>query len=419
MNLDTREPARAISCVFAETGDAPFQVAPVKERFSALDACRGFCAVAVVFYHMDAQTHFHGWPVVRNGFHAVDFFFVLSGFVIASAYGQKLQTGEQLRRFTIRRFGRLYPLHAAVLAAYVLVELWALAHQQDAFVDDFSIPGLLASIPLLQGFSPLALTWNYPAWSISVELWFNLAFGLYVCWLGRRSVWISAAILLITGGYIMITGQIHHPFFQADTAGAYRFVAQSVFGFVAGTFIHGAYLRIKQTQWRPGLAWECLAVGVVVLEFGFGERFPAPYASPLFCVVVLIFAFEAGPISALLRHRAFTRLGTISYSVYLTHSLYLLGMEAVVQAIADHLGQPGSISVGGSDLLNLGGPWAMDAAGLACVAVTIAGSTLTYRFIEEPARLFFNARSDGRPAEPPLASPRPPTASPQKGPLPC
>ena len=369
---------------------------PTKERFSALDACRGFCAVAVVFYHMDVLTHFHGWSVVRNGFHAVDFFFVLSGFVIASAYGHKLQTGEQVRRFAIRRFGRLYPLHAAVLTAYVLVELWALAHQQDAFVDDFSIPGLLASIPLLQGFSALASSWNYPAWSISVELWLNLAFGLYVCWLGRRSVWVSAAILLITGGYVMIARQIHHPFFLTDTAGAYTDVAQAVFGFVAGTFIHSAYLRIKQTQWRPGLALECLAVGVVVLEFGFGERFPAPYASPLFCVVVLIFAFESGPISAMLRHRAFTRLGTISYSVYLTHSLYLLGMETVVQAIADHFGQPASVSVDGSDLLNLGGSWVMDAAGLVCVAAVIAGSALTYRFIEEPVRLFFNALSDGR-----------------------
>lgn len=141
---------------------------------------------------------------------------------------------------------------------------------------------------------------------------------------------------------------------------------------------------------------EGFAVGLVGLEFGFGERFPAPYAPPLFCVVVLIFAFEAGPISALLRRRAFTGLGTISYSVYLTHSLYLLGLETVVQAIADHLGQPASVSVDGTDLLTLGGPWAMDALGLACVAAVIAGSTLTYRFVEEPARLFFNARSHGR-----------------------
>lgn len=397
MNLDTRKPAQAVSGGFTETGDAPFGTAPVKQRFSALDACRGFCAVAVGFYHMDALTHFHGWSVVRNAFHAVDFFFVLSGFVIASAYGRKLQTGGQLRRFSIRRFGRLYPLHAAVLAIYVLLQLWALAqHQEDAFSDDFSISGLLASIPLLQGFGALALSWNYPAWSISVELWSNLAFGLYVCWLGRRSVWVSAAILLITGGYLVVTRQISAPSFHTDTVAAYTDLAQSVFGFIAGTFIYSAYLRIKQTRWRPGLAWECLAVSLVVLEFGFGERFPAPFAPPLFCAVVLIFAFESGPISALLRRPACIGLGAISYSVYLTHSLYLLGLETVVQAIADQIGQPASVSVAGSDLLNLGGPWAMDAAGLACIAITIAGSALTYRFIEEPARLFFNARSDGR-----------------------
>jgi peptidoglycan/LPS O-acetylase OafA/YrhL len=394
MSLDAQEAAKAEPGVFDEIATPPICIGSPKQRFSALDALRGFCAVTVVFYHMDALTHFYGWSVVRNAFHAVDFFFVLSGFVIASAYSDNLQTGEQLRRFAMRRFGRLYPLHAAVLSAYVLLQLWALAQHQDAFNDDFSVPGLIASIPLLQGFSSTPLTWNYPAWSISIELWFNLAFGLYVFWLGRRSVWVSAAIMLLAAAYVFLPPRQMPSLFRPDTA--YTYVAQSVFGFLAGVFIYRAYLRIKQTWWRPGLASECLAVGLVVLEFGFGERFPAPYAPLLFCPVMLIFAFESGPISALLRNRACTGLGTISYSIYLTHSLYLLGMETLVQTLASRFAQPASVSVNGSDLLSLGGPWAMDIAGLVCVVATIAGSALTYRFIEEPARLRFNALSNGR-----------------------
>jgi len=50
--------------------------------------------------------------------------------------------------------------------------------------------------------------------------------------------------------------------------------------------------------------------------------------------------------------------------------------------------------MGGGDLLVLGGPWVMDGAALLCVSAAIFGSALTYRYIEEPARLLSNRLSD-------------------------
>lgn len=61
---------------------------------------------------------------------------------------------------------------------------------------------------LVQGFGAYHETWNYPAWSISVELWANLAFGLYVWWLGRRSALLSAAVLALSGGYVLHQGDL-------------------------------------------------------------------------------------------------------------------------------------------------------------------------------------------------------------------
>jgi hypothetical protein len=46
-----------------------------------------------------------------------------------------------------------------------------------------------------------------------------------------------------------------------------------------------------------------------------------------------------------------------------------------------------------SDLLTFGGIWAMDAGSLFIAALAIAGSNYTYRYIEEPARLYFNRLS--------------------------
>src|ERR1700722_1022832 len=149
-------------------------------RFRVLDSCRGLCAVAVMLFHMDAKTHFYALPLVRNSWVAVDFFFVLSGFVIASAYSRRLQTVADAGRFALRRFGRLYPLHLAVLLVYVGIELGrvTILRAADAFSGDTSVSALFENLLLLQGFTPDHETWNYPAWSISVELWTNFAFAL-------------------------------------------------------------------------------------------------------------------------------------------------------------------------------------------------------------------------------------------------
>ena len=64
---------------------------------------------------------------VRGSFLFVDFFFVLSGFVIAHACTEKVGTGQGLAKFLVTRFGRLFPLHVFMLAAFVGFELvrWA------------------------------------------------------------------------------------------------------------------------------------------------------------------------------------------------------------------------------------------------------------------------------------------------------
>jgi len=69
-------------------------------------------------------------------------------------------------------------------------------------------------------------------------------------------------------------------------------------------------------------------------------------------------------------------------------------MEAVIRALARHFGLAASVIKNGEDLLVFGGPWAMDAAVVLSVGAALFGSTLTYRYIEQPARLFFNSLSD-------------------------
>ena len=81
-----------------------------KPRYEILDGLRGVAAVLVVAYHL-FETYYHGGPdqPINHGYLAIDFFFVLSGFVIGYAYDDrwgKMSTWN----FFKRRLVRLHPM---------------------------------------------------------------------------------------------------------------------------------------------------------------------------------------------------------------------------------------------------------------------------------------------------------------------
>jgi len=96
-------------------------------RFQALDSWRGVAALMVVIYHAPLLWSFYDAGFVRHSWLFVDFFFVLSGFVIAHAYASKLRDMTDVGHFMLRRFGRVWPLHAAMLLALVLIQCLVLA----------------------------------------------------------------------------------------------------------------------------------------------------------------------------------------------------------------------------------------------------------------------------------------------------
>jgi len=95
-----------------------------------LTSLRGLAALSVVAYHVSVRPG-GAWlenPIVHHGYLAVDFFLLLSGFVLAGAYGETATTWQGYLQFVRRRFFRLFPLHLVVLAVIVLVDsVWSLA----------------------------------------------------------------------------------------------------------------------------------------------------------------------------------------------------------------------------------------------------------------------------------------------------
>ncbi len=85
-------------------------------RYDTLDGWRGLAALAIAFYHLPVAHAFRDLAGWKNLEFFVDFFFVLSGFVICHAWGKRLTTAQDGWVFMQRRFWRVWPLHIVILA---------------------------------------------------------------------------------------------------------------------------------------------------------------------------------------------------------------------------------------------------------------------------------------------------------------
>jgi peptidoglycan/LPS O-acetylase OafA/YrhL len=275
----------------------------MKERFAVLDIFRGIFSSLVVLFHLSA---FSATPIINNDFIYnsdlfVDFFFVLSGFVIAYSY-QHLKTGAELKRFFKKRFFRLYPLHFIVLILFVLVEVSK--HSASGFVHVNKVDNVsnnsytfLTNLFLVNSVKFPGIndfSWNIASWSISAEMIAYMVFGFTMLLINRYS---SAA--LKTTVYITI----------AILAGAAMYLFTGSFKLTHG-FDYG-FLR--------GIIGFSLGVcnGNYFKEYGF-------IFEALFFITILIFAFEKGWVSDLLKKSSFLHsTGKYSYSIYMIHTLIL------------------------------------------------------------------------------------------------
>lgn len=177
----------------------------MKKRFEALDAFRGICALSVVVFHMHLTGSITELSFFRGSAIFVEFFFVLSGFVLAHGYAYK----ENLKFFTFMkfRFFRLYPLHLFMFFVMFTLEIGKLlAYKYGGFVfnnlpftNSFAIQEIIPNLLLIQSWTPYTdpLTFNFPSWSISIEFYmYALFFGSIVaCSKNKVVVWLVSSLM--------------------------------------------------------------------------------------------------------------------------------------------------------------------------------------------------------------------------------
>jgi peptidoglycan/LPS O-acetylase OafA/YrhL len=229
----------------------------------------------------------------------------------------------------------------------------------------------VARLLLVHGLGPFNTgLWNTPSWSISTEFFAYLAFAAAVSVCGRRlrAIVVALVMLLPLALYIRI-GRI-------DAAG-YEMV-RCLYGFAAGVATWHVYQRLR-TAGAPGTLAEMIviaaAVAIVAAGGGSGWSIGAPF---VFAALVLVFAWESGAASRVLKSKPFIFLGTVSYSIYMVH-LFVAGRIADGLRLASAQGIFPGDSLGSSR-------WTGDLLVVVSLAIVVAAAALTYRLIEAPGR---------------------------------
>ncbi|WP_343611257.1 acyltransferase [Novosphingobium sp.] len=285
-----------------------------------LDAMRGLAALAVAVFHVYN-------PLVPGGYLAVDFFFVLSGFVLDRTYRPRFAAGLGVRAFMLARFARLWPLH---LCGLVLCFGW-LAVLVAGNATDIGwgtlLSGLAANLLFLpsvagRDISPI----NPPAWSLLMEFGANALMALFAIRRSTRGLTVLLAIAAVVLVIDLTLTQSLTPF--VDNASIVKVgyhwgdvhlgVVRTIFSFLTGMVLsrhlEGRLPRVS----RWSLAVLALGAVPLFLPLSGWSRFALDLGFILLLSPALVLAGASLEMPA-----AFSvwgeRLGAISYPLYAVH----------------------------------------------------------------------------------------------------
>ena len=347
--------------------------APPPSELRSLTGARGIAAWLVVLFHIRiaAGSQLPDWlhPVLAKGYLAVDFFFVLSGFVLWLNYQQKFRDGglAAAPRFICRRLARIWPLHAVMLAGAML---FALALTLGGNPDDAQFPWLELPLHLLLvqnwGFTD-SLTWNDPAWSISCELGAYLLFPLLVLavdW--RRFPPAALLLILIASGAALSLALQALGGLTMNTDIPRLGLLRAVGEFAMGTMVAAIWCEWRQRSLRslaPAIA-VLLALSAATLALAREITSVAILWPPALLALALLDGSRFNP----LRWAPVHYLGRISYSTYLVHYLLFIAFKLLLHAAVD------------IPLVTLGG----------FLLLTFAASVVLHHWVEFPGQRLLN-----------------------------
>ncbi|MBS0281097.1 MAG: acyltransferase [Proteobacteria bacterium] len=286
-----------------------------RKRYHGLDAMRGIAALSVVVFHIGNGAHQRLFP---HAYLAVDFFFMLSGFVLAKAYEPRLRNSLSATRFLGARFIRLYPLFALGvllgIARVVSRTMGSLPHSMTPVeaLFAFTMNALMLPAPT----SPtLLFPFNAPAWSLFLEIVINIGFAALFCRMASRFLAMSC---LGAGGLLAfaILRQGHNDLGAIWSTAGFGLL-RVCFAFLLGILLARLPGRVRKSSPMALLP---------IIGFALLLAFPWPPAFGEMYDLVAVFVLLPALLWLSMRielpeilHGAGAALGDISYPLYAIH----------------------------------------------------------------------------------------------------
>jgi len=320
-----------------------------------LTGLRGVAALYVCFYHIKLYIEPYVYPKVftfiQVGYLAVDFFFILSGFVIALTYFDKINTtsGRDILLFYSKRVARIYPLHLLLLLMYLSIPLvYVLTGRTMSGDERYGIDSFLMSLLLIQNWGLTnTLVWNIPSWSISTELFAYLMFPFIVVTIRRINSHFQLRGLLLTIVSLFLLVALLYEYYEAEGLGQYITslgVWRCLIGFTIGVLLWNFYHGYK--EWLATYSKILFYLGGAVLILGsYSKTYNYWYIHLSFSLLILGSIYYRNFVTAFCSTKVILWLGEISYSIYLIHYLvkdwfkilFLEGPSASLLWIAGYL----------------------------------------------------------------------------------
>lgn len=306
-----------------------------KKHFKVLDALRGVAAIVVVLFHVLEiySGGDHTQQLLNHGYLAVDFFFLLSGFVIAHAYDDrwhKMSLGDFFKR-------RLIRLHPLIILGMTLGAICFYFGASDLFPKIANTPVWQMLLVMLIGYTLLPIPpsmdirgWsemhplNGPAWTLFFEYIANILYALIL----RRLPILILALLTSIAAAALLHLAVTNP--NGDLIGGWALNSQQLrvgFTRLMYPFLAGMLLRRIMTNFSnaSNAFWGCSIVLVITLCFPRvgGEVLWLNGIYDALAVIVLfpliIYWGAKGEVKTALMDRVCTFLGDISYPIYIIH----------------------------------------------------------------------------------------------------
>ena len=355
---------------------------------NSLTPMRGIAAIWVMLFHMNVLVFCRGFGlmispavsgILTKGYLWVDFFFLLSGFIISHVYGETLTHNflkwHHIKTYLWARFSRIYPLHIFTLLLLIPFALVFPIVSPGVMADGswktfFAWSAIFDNLVLINSMNHYTyLSWNILSWSIGAEWWAYFAACFIIPFVFKKN---KVQILVTSAVAIAILSTMVYLNDNLDITFNYGWL-RCIAEFSLGAVLYQIFQKEIGKNWLSKDILFLFSTILIVLNLHF--RWNDLLIIPAFGILLLTTAFNNGTVKTILETKTFKYLGDISYSIYLMHGVWFMVFWFCLPYLKSNYG------------INTFDIWMKIAYPILFFSLTIVSAHFTNRIVEKKSRV--------------------------------